>query len=130
MARVIALDASIVIALLENEDPHHEAAKAFLATSASESWIINVLTLAEVLVAPARVGRLQQAQSALDLLNIHTDSLAADRAPELASLRAETGLKMPDACVLLTAVNCGASLATFDTRLAAAADRLGVALSL
>ncbi len=127
---MIALDASIVIALLENEDPHHEAAKAFLATSASESWIINVLTLAEVLVAPARVGRLQQAQSALDLLNIHTDSLAADQAPELASLRAETGLKMPDACVLLTALNRGASLATFDTKLTAAADRLGVALRL
>ncbi|MDJ0356269.1 type II toxin-antitoxin system VapC family toxin [Paenarthrobacter sp. PH39-S1] len=127
---MIALDASIVIALLENEDPHHEAAKAFLATSASESWIINVLTLAEVLVAPARVGRLQQAQSVLDLLNIHTDSLAADQAPELASLRAETGLKMPDACVLLTAVNRSASLATFDTKLAAAADRLGVALRL
>ncbi len=119
MARVIVLDASVVIALLEAKDPHHEGAKAFLTAAATEPWIINVLTMAEVLVAPARAGFLHEAQAALALLDLRIEDLAADQAEGLALLRAESGLKMPDACVLLTAVNRGASLATFDTKLAA-----------
>lgn len=44
----------------------------------------------------------------------------------LARLRATTGLKLPDCCALDAALGHGASLATFDEALAAAARRLGV----
>ena len=44
----------------------------------------------------------------------------------LAELRVETGLKMPDVCVLDTALSNDADLATFDTPLATAARALGI----
>jgi hypothetical protein len=39
-----------------------------------------------------------------------------DTAVRLAQLRADTGLKMPDCCVLLAARDSGASIASFDHR--------------
>ncbi|GAA0651373.1 hypothetical protein GCM10010174_88910 [Kutzneria viridogrisea] len=59
---------------------------------------------------------------------MHAVDLAAAHAGRLAALRASTGLKMPDAVVLLTAEVSGAALATFDERLAAAAVGQGVLL--
>jgi predicted nucleic acid-binding protein len=44
----------------------------------------------------------------------------------LAALRAGTGLKLPDCCVLQAAEQAHAGIATFDDRLAAAARELGV----
>jgi hypothetical protein len=46
----------------------------------------------------------------------------SDTAVRLAELRVITGLKMPDCCVLLAAENAAASVASFDERLAQAAD--------
>ncbi len=47
----------------------------------------------------------------------------ADTAVRLAQLRASTGLRMPDCCVLLAAEDAGASVASFDDRLAQASER-------
>ena len=44
----------------------------------------------------------------------------------MASLRATTGLRLPDWCALDTALTSAPALATFDAALAAAARRLGV----
>ncbi|MCZ2404630.1 type II toxin-antitoxin system VapC family toxin [Paenarthrobacter sp. Z7-10] len=126
---MIALDASVLIALLETGDQHHQRAREFLSAAVDQPWIINVLTLAEVMVAPARFGRLPLAKAALDSLALRVDAISADQAEALALLRAETGLKMPDVCVLLTALAAGASVATFDDRLASAARSRGVSLS-
>jgi predicted nucleic acid-binding protein len=50
-----------------------------------------------------------------------------DAAPAaLAGLRAATGLKLPDCCVLLAAEQVGGGLGTFDDRLATAARERGV----
>ncbi|MGH9122899.1 MAG: PIN domain-containing protein [Acidimicrobiales bacterium] len=46
----------------------------------------------------------------------------------MAELRASTGLKLPDCCVLDVAIHHQASLATFDTTLASAARHRGVAV--
>jgi predicted nucleic acid-binding protein len=46
----------------------------------------------------------------------------------LAMLRAGTGLKMPDCCVLLAAEQAHGSLATLDDRLATAATERGLAV--
>ena len=51
--------------------------------------------------------------------------LGADAPTRLARLRAETGLKLPDCCVLLAAQDASASsVLSFDDRLSAAAERL------
>nr|WP_293774994.1 hypothetical protein [Sporichthya sp.] len=43
-------------------------------------------------------------------------------------MRAETGLRMPDCCVLLSAEATGATVATFDDRLAASAEARNLAV--
>jgi predicted nucleic acid-binding protein len=49
-----------------------------------------------------------------------------DAARTLARLRVETGLKLPDCSVLMTALDREAALASFDGRLLIAATQMGV----
>lgn len=125
---MIVLDASVLIAHLEGADPHHDRATELLAESADQDLGISPLTLAEVLVGPARADRLPQAQSALRTLGVATVPLAENAPVRLATLRATTRLRLPDCCVLLAAETADGEVATFDGRLAAAAVGLGHAV--
>ncbi|MDQ3432261.1 MAG: PIN domain-containing protein [Actinomycetota bacterium] len=121
---MIVLDASVLIALLDSEDIHHVPAETLLTGAIDDDFAANPLTLAEVLVVPARDGRLEPVQTALRDLEVYELPFPSDTAVRLAQLRASTGLKMPDCCVLLAAESAGATIATFDDRLAqTAADR-------
>jgi predicted nucleic acid-binding protein len=123
---VIVLDASVLIAHLDAGDPHHTRAVEALSEAAWEDFGASVVTVAEILVGPARADRLEAARAALRELGLQEILLAADAPARLATLRAETGLKLPDCCVLLAAQDGGAqALVTFDHRLAAAARALG-----
>ena len=62
----------------------------------------------------------------MQALGVRELHLAADAAARLAVLRAETGLKLPDCCVLLVAQDVRATVVTFDDRLARAAAALGL----
>lgn len=127
---MIVLDASILIAHLDAADEHHRRATAILVSAATddEDVAASPITLAEVLVGPARAGRLEQALAALRQLGVINVDLPTDAPAQLAELRAETGLKLPDCCVLLAATQMGASVATFDAAVAGAATRRGVPL--
>ena len=114
---MIVLDASVLIAYLDGDDHHHQAAEALLAAEVDDDFVVNPLTLAEVLVAPARDGRLSAAQTVLRDLEINEIAFPPDTAVRLAQLRASTGLKLPDCCVLLAAVGVNAIVASFDDRL-------------
>jgi predicted nucleic acid-binding protein len=128
LARLIVLDASVLIAHLDADDAHHARATALLADAGSNALGVSPLTLSEVLVGPARAGQLDRATSVLDQLHIAAQWLPADAAVRLASLRAETNLKLPDCCVLLAAEQTQAALATFDHRLAATGEQRGLAV--
>lgn len=119
---MIVLDASVLIAFLDGEDSHHAAAEQFLTHAIDDDLAVNSLTLAEVLVAPVRDGRLDPVLAALHALEVQELPFPADTAVRLAQLRATTGLKMPDCCVLLAAEDATASVASFDERLAQAAE--------
>ena len=54
----------------------------------------------------------------LHMLEVNELPFPPDSAVRLAKLRASTGLKMPDCCVLLAAADAGATVASFDGRLA------------
>jgi len=123
---VIVLDASVLIAQLDAADAHHERASTLLTETAGEPLGISPLTLAEVLVGPVRSGKLQVAESAIDDLEIIAVPFTPDAPTRLAVLRATTGLRMPDCCVLLAAESAGAQVATFDERLAKSAAALGL----
>lgn len=119
---MIVLDASVLVAYLDGEDRHHEAAETLLAHAVDDDLAVNPLTLAEVLVVPARDGRLESVLAVLREVEIEALSLPADTAVRLAQLRVSTKLRMPDCCVLLTAEDARASVASFDDRLAQTAE--------
>lgn len=126
---MIVLDASVLIAHLDAADAHHEEARDLLESSGGESLGASAITLAETFVSPARSGRLEEAESALRRLGVEELAISADAAGRLATLRAGTRLKMPDCCVLLTALDRQALLASFDESLLAAARELGLKTS-
>jgi predicted nucleic acid-binding protein len=125
---VIVVDASVLIAHLDASDVHHDRAGTLLLSAGDDSLAASPLTLAEVLVGPARVGLLDRATAALRQLEVTRVSLADDAHLRLAALRASTDLKLPDCCVLLAAEQAHAAVATFDVRLAATARELGFAV--
>lgn len=127
---MIVLDASVLIAHLDASDSHHDHASELLllAVDRDQPWGASPITLAEVLVGPARAGRLDQATAALDQLRVCPVALPPDAPLRLATLRAATNLAMPDCCVLLAADQVGDAVATFDDRLAKAASSHGVAV--
>jgi predicted nucleic acid-binding protein len=119
---VIVLDASVLIAFLDGDDKHHAAAEQLLTQAIDEDLAVNSLTLAEVLVVPVRDGRPDRVLAALHALDIQELPFPADTALRLAQLRATTGLKMPDCCVILAAEAAAAAVASFDERLAKTAE--------
>jgi predicted nucleic acid-binding protein len=119
---VIVLDASVLIAFLDGDDNHHAAAEQLPTEVIDDGLAVNSLTLAEVLVAPARDGRLDGVLAALHALEVQEVAFPADTAVRLAQLRADTGLTMPDCCVLLAAEEAAASVASFEERLAQTAE--------
>jgi len=125
---VIVLDASALIAYLDRNDAHHSRALEHLLAHAGAPLGTNPITLSEVLVGPARQGSVHEAYAALDALGVESFPLPVNAAERLAALRAETALKLPDCCVLLTAEMVGGVVLTLDERLAGAARRLGLGL--
>lgn len=125
MARVIVLDANVMIAVLDPQDSHFGAARRFFGVHTSERLAAHRLTMAEALVLAARSGREVAAAAAISALGVGRFD-EPDDPIELARLRASSGLKLPDCIVLHAAIREKAKLATFDARLATAAARFGV----
>lgn len=123
---MIVFDACVLIAYLDGSDAYHDVAMQLLEREIDEELSASPLTLAEVLVGPARSGRLDAALAALRDLEVAERPFPADTAVTLAELRASTGLRMPDCCVLLAAREATARVATFDVALLKAAAALGL----
>ncbi|HEX2299337.1 MAG TPA: type II toxin-antitoxin system VapC family toxin [Pseudonocardiaceae bacterium] len=127
---MIVLDASVLIAHFDSTDAHHDRAGELLLLAAEQDQSLGAspITLAKVLVGPARTGRLAQAAAALDQLRVCAVDLPPDAPLRLAALRAGTKLTLPDCCVLLAADQAGDAVATFDDQLADAARTHGLAV--
>lgn len=121
---MIVLDASVLIAHFAVEDAHQDAAFEILDTE--DDLLVHPLTLAEALVYPARVGTEQIDRARIDSLGVALQASDGDQPVSIARLRASTGLKLPDCCVLMTAEHNDATLATFDRRLADVARERGI----
>jgi predicted nucleic acid-binding protein len=122
---VIIVDASVLIAHLNADDSCHSRAEAVLLQTDGYPLAASSMTLAEVLVGPARAGKLDVARAALGTLEIEEVPIRAGTAERLAKLRADTGLKLPDCCVLLAAQEVHAdAVLTFDDRLSKRAQEL------
>lgn len=130
MARLIVLDASVLVAHQEPGDAHHVRATRTLEAHAGARFRASPLTVAELLVAPVALGTLDIARGWLKSLGIEEVPFGLDASRRLASLRAQTRLKLPDCCVLLAAQDAEAdTIATFDDRLGAAVEGLGLSVA-
>lgn len=123
------LDASVLTGYLDASDAHHERAAALLTCEIDDDFAVNPLTLAEILVAATRTGQGDKVLDILDDLGIETLQFPAGSAVTLAQLRAGTLLKTPDCCVLFSARDRRARLASFDERVVKAARALGVGVA-
>ena len=123
---MIILDASVLIGHLDRGDAHHAGARALLRAHADHLFGVSVITIAEVLVDPVRAGSDRAARQALDRLGVLQVPVGDGAAGRLAGLRAATGLKMPDCCVIAAAQEGDGLIATFDERLAKQARALGL----
>ena len=129
---MIVLDADVLIAVLTPADEQHYAGLEPLARAIAngEDLLVNPVTLAEALVFPAREGRARVAEqvAALAELGVTEVPFPPGAAGDLAMLRI-TELRMPDRCVLLTALDRQAVLASIDDQLRRAAHAHGVRLA-
>lgn len=123
---MIALDASVLIAHLNPADPHHQAATEVLLAGTPGEMLAHTITVAEVLVGGVRIGQGASMRDDLRAAGIAVAPHDHEEPLRLAELRASSGLKLPDCCVLDVAIRHRASLATFDKALAAEAAKRGV----
>ena len=121
---MIVLDASVVISLMESGHVHANEAAEIMDTE--EELVLHPLTLSEILVGAIRNSSEQKVLSAIDGIGIETWVPDPGHARRIARLRAETHLKLPNACVLDTALAQNAALASFDERLVHAARTCGL----
>lgn len=127
---MIVLDANVLIAQFDARDVHSSRARSLLRRSRRFDLGASTITLSEVLVRHAAEGLIDEGEQALARLQVEELPVLSGAFRRLASLRASTGLKLPDCCVLLAAQDVGAdAIATFDDRLAAAAHELGIAVA-
>jgi predicted nucleic acid-binding protein len=126
---VIILDASVLIGHFEPADSHHADATALLKAHLTDSFASSVVTLAEVYVGASRAGQADRLDQLLAQLAIRSLDLPAEAAHRLGELRATTGLKLPDCCVLYTAERHSAALGTFDDTLANHAANIGLTVA-
>jgi predicted nucleic acid-binding protein len=128
-ARPTVLDADVLIAHLNPDDAQHSRAVDRLERAAAQGPLAaSALTVAEVLVHPASGGLSEQAYAALKAMDLTVLEIPADAAVQLASLRARTGRRMPDCCVLLAAARTGGPVLTFDEKLRGSAADLGISI--
>lgn len=116
------LDAGVIIAFLDADDAHHDAARSALANAVdnTERLALAASALAECLVGPARTGpkAVEIVRTLIERLPASVVDLDADIAAHAAGLRARhRSLKLPDALVLATAEHSRADqLITTDRR--------------
>ena len=123
---MIVADASWVVALRDPSDRHHRRAVAINHEIAGEISLLHPVTLAECLVAPARLGVVDEASARLHAA-FDIDIVDPDAPLRWARLRVKTRLRLPDAIVLDTALNRHArAIVTFDKQLRASATDHGL----
>ena len=129
---VTVFDADVLIAYLTRGDAHHDRARTRVRASLAPGVErrICAVTLSEILVGPIRAGRAEVVEQMHARLSIATTHVDAALARGAATVRARTGLRLPDAYVLATAMHAEREgkeevhIETFDRSLARARARL------
>jgi predicted nucleic acid-binding protein len=127
----LVLDADVVIGALDGNDPHHAQARRLFGRwqRQNATRLLSVVTLTEVLVAPAADRRrLRAAREAVAALGVQVYQPGEAVAVEAARLRSAHPISLPDAYCLASARYADASVASFDEKVLRAARREGIAV--
>lgn len=129
------LDACTIIAMLTPDHPHHRAAVATLDTLMGEDLWVHPVNLAEVLVPYCDRKRTDDRGDAaiaqLRSIGVRVHEQADwYHAADVAAVRAELRVKIPDACAVAAAWETATPLLTFDERLARAVERASLPVTL
>jgi predicted nucleic acid-binding protein len=95
------VDASVVVAVLDPHDAHHETARRALDEHAGSSLVLPASAYAETLIRPAQRGVADRTIEAIGRLGLAIAPIDASVAEAAAALRARhASLRLPDALVL------------------------------
>lgn len=129
---VVVFDSDVLIGFLSADDNHHVAAVEEMRRAYQPGirrWVCSV-NYAEILVGPLATGQGDVVDRMLVGLGIETMQVDMALARSAAEVRVKTGLKLPDAFALATAVHAEARgfgdvhLASFDRRVVAARNAM------
>jgi len=115
---LIVLDASVIIAHVDDSDALHDAAVAVLRHRKDDDLRLPASAYAEALVGPATKGDLERGMERINMLPLRIEPIGAMVAERAAALRAaRPALRLPDALVLGCAQALGAEeVVTADRR--------------
>jgi predicted nucleic acid-binding protein len=116
----LILDASVLIALLDTADAHHERSVNDVerADRTGMRLLVPASAYSEALVAFARAGRIDDARDSIAAMGIAVAPLTAAIAERASELRAcHERLRLPDAIVLASANCLDGELLSYDRRL-------------
>ncbi|MGI8945625.1 MAG: type II toxin-antitoxin system VapC family toxin [Thermoleophilaceae bacterium] len=116
----VALDANVVIGLIDPHDAHHREAVAELKAiiARGDALEMSSSAYAEVMVEPLRAGRPELVDGFVDASRITIVAIDRGISRAAAALNARhRSLRLGDALVLAVARERGAELLTFDARL-------------
>jgi uncharacterized protein len=106
---VVVFDADVLIGFLNGGDAHHSDAVALVRESVAPGTrrMISAVNYSEILIGPIKAGEAARdhVEAMLGRFSIEIISVDAAVARRAAAVRARTGLKLPDAYALATAVH-------------------------
>ena len=134
----ILLDTSAVLAYLAGTEPASAAAASVidgLVATGQARGVVSAITLTESLVRPLRARSTTAVRIVEDFLlrfpNLDVEPVTIAIAQEAARIRAATAVRTPDAIILATAVQVGATVVVgSDRSWPALAKRAGLAIQI
>lgn len=124
---VVVFDSDVLVAFLNRDDARHHAAVELVrrAMKPGSRRMLCAVNYAEIMVGPVKAGKeaRELVRQMLVQFNIETITVDFDFASRAAAVRAQTGLKLPDAFVLATVIHAqhrgyeDVELASFDQAL-------------
>lgn len=133
---VAVFDADVLIGFLNRSDAHHQRAVERVSATLVPGMrrLICAVNYTEVLFGPLRVGAQETVEAMVVRLNIEIVTVDLALAQRAAAVRERTGLKLPDAYALATAIHAEArgwapvTIESFDAKVQAAHAALRPAL--
>ncbi len=103
---VVVFDADVLIGFMNPNDAHHAEATGWMRDATrpqTERWI-SAVNYSELLVAPLREGKEEHVRAMITGLSITIAPVDTALAELAAAVRVRTGLRLPDAYALATAM--------------------------